>query len=87
MPKGIVDVALLGSPLVAMASAAHIDLVRMDTLYQISTLAHLGVDYPAWSVTAVCYLAAAVIGLAGLAWISGAGGHVPLRRPSAHSPN
>jgi hypothetical protein len=69
-PRGLVDIALLASPLVAIASAAHIDLVRMDVLYQISPLAHLGIGYPAWYLACAWYLAMAALGFAGLTWTS-----------------
>ena len=68
MPRGLIDLALLASPLVAVGSAAHIDLVRMDLFYQISPLAHLGVGYPAWHVSSAWYLAMALVCFAGLVW-------------------
>ena len=46
LPRRLVALALTASPLVVIASAANIDIVRMDLLYQISPLAHMQVDYP-----------------------------------------
>jgi hypothetical protein len=66
MPRGLLNVALVASPLVAITSAAQIDLVRIDVLYQISPLAHLGIDYPVWSVVSVSYLVLAAVCFAGV---------------------
>jgi hypothetical protein len=70
IPRGVTDAAMLGSPLVAMASAAHIDLVRMDLLYQISPLARLGFAYPEWPAVSALYLGAAGTCLAATVWIA-----------------
>jgi hypothetical protein len=70
IPRGVTDAAMLGSPLVAMASAAHIDLVRMDLLYQISPLARLGFAYPEWPAVSALYLGAAGSCLAASVWIA-----------------
>jgi hypothetical protein len=48
---------LLASPFVAAATAARIDVVRLETFYQISPLAHMRVDYPSWQAACGCYLA------------------------------
>jgi hypothetical protein len=61
LPRLVIAAGLVASPLVAMASAAQIDIVRSDLLYQISPLAHIQIDYPTWSLATVCYLAAACV--------------------------
>lgn len=48
---------LLASPFVAAATASQIDVVRLETLYQISPLAHMHVDYPSWQAACGWYLA------------------------------
>lgn len=60
-PRSLVNAALIASPLVGIASAAGIDIVRMDVLYHLSPLAHIGFDYPEWHTTSACYLLAAVV--------------------------
>jgi hypothetical protein len=49
--------ALTASPFVAVATAAQIDVVRLETFYQISPLAHMRVDYPSWQTVCGWYLA------------------------------
>lgn len=60
-PRALVNAALIASPLVGIASAARIDIVRMDVLYRLSPLAHIGFDYPEWYTTSACYLLAAAV--------------------------
>ena len=50
----------------SIASAAHIDIVRMGVPYQISPLAHLQVDYPAWYSACAGYWAVACACFLGL---------------------
>jgi len=50
---------LTASPLMVIASAAQIDLVRMDVLYQISPLAHIQFEYPSWQRACASYTAVA----------------------------
>jgi hypothetical protein len=69
-PRQLIDVALTASPLVAIASAAHIDIVRMGVPYQISPLAHLQIDYPTWYAASAWYLAVAGLCFVGLTWRS-----------------
>ena len=59
LPRSLVAVGLTASPLFAAASAAQIDLLHSDLLYQISPLAHVQIDYPTWTVATACYLMAA----------------------------
>jgi hypothetical protein len=56
-PPLALQTALLASPFVAAATAAQIDVIRLDTFYQISPLAHMRVDYPSWQAACGCYLA------------------------------
>ena len=46
---------LLLNPLVAVTSAAGIDLLHLDTIYRTSPLAHRGVALPAWTTACVVY--------------------------------
>jgi hypothetical protein len=48
IPDPVIAWAMTASPLIAITSAARIDIVRTDLLYQISPLAHQRIDYPAW---------------------------------------
>ena len=59
LPRPVITAGLAASPLIAMATAAEIDIVRSDLLYQISPLAHMQIDYPTWSLASACYLAVA----------------------------
>jgi hypothetical protein len=68
VPQAMIEFALLASPLVVVASAAHIDLVRMDVLYQISPLAHMRFDYPGWESACGLYLLLASACFLGLTW-------------------
>jgi hypothetical protein len=54
-------VALFANPLVAITSAAGIDLLHLDAIYRTSPLAHRGVALPAWTTASAVY---AVVGLA-----------------------
>lgn len=54
-------VALFANPLVAITSAAGIDLLHLDAIYRTSPLAHRGVALPAWTSASAVY---AVVGLA-----------------------
>lgn len=60
-PRAVIEAALMASPVVAIASAAGIDLARTETLYQVSPLARLHFDYPTWYVASAWYLAAACL--------------------------
>ena len=67
-PLLLLDVAVTASPLLAMASSAHIDVSRMAVPYQMSPLAHLQVQYPTWYAASGWYLAFALICLLGMKW-------------------
>lgn len=67
-PRLFVEIALAASPLIAIASAAHIDVVRMGVPYQISPLAHIEIDYPGWLAVCLSYLAVAGLCFLVLAW-------------------
>ena len=60
LPRPMIALGLVASPLVVIASAAQIDIVRMDLLYQISPLAHVQIDYPVWHRASAWYLALAL---------------------------
>lgn len=55
------SLALLANPLVAVTSAAGIDLLHLDAIYRTSPLAHRGAALPAWTTASAVY---AVVGLA-----------------------
>jgi hypothetical protein len=67
-PTGAIDIALLASPIVSIASAANLDIFRSDVLYRLSPIAHISVNYPPWQaafewyalVALACFLATAV---------------------------
>jgi hypothetical protein len=58
LPGPVLTAALLASPVMSVASAAHVDLVRSDIWYQISPLAHIQVEYPSWGTICAAYLLA-----------------------------
>jgi hypothetical protein len=60
-PRGMIEAALTASPIVAIASAAGIDLARTELLYQLSPLARLHFEYPTWYAASAWYLAAACL--------------------------
>jgi hypothetical protein len=61
LPRPMIALGLIASPLVVIASAAQIDIVRMDLLYQISPLAHVQIDYPVWHRASAWYLSLAFV--------------------------
>ena len=67
VPRPFLEVALAASPLIAIASAAHVDVIRMGVPYQISPLAHIQIDYPSWLAVCLAYLALAACFMV-LAW-------------------
>ena len=71
LPPRMLESALAANPLVAMASSANIDIFRMDLLYRISPLAHIGVEYPPWSHVCAGYLVTAAACFTGLTLTSG----------------
>jgi hypothetical protein len=68
VPALLIEVALTASPLVAMASSAHIDVARMAVPYQMSALARLQVEYPAWYAASASYLTFAALCFVGMGW-------------------
>jgi hypothetical protein len=67
LPTPVVNVALLANPIVAVASAANIDLLRFEFLYQISPIAHRRFDYPTWYLAAFYFSLVALLAAAGVA--------------------
>jgi hypothetical protein len=59
--------ALLASPVMTVATAAQLDLVRTDIWYQVSPLAHVRLEYPALGVVCGAYLLAGSAGFAAAA--------------------
>jgi hypothetical protein len=64
LPAAILNAALSANPIVAAASAADVDLLRIDLLYRISPLAHRSFEYPAWYSPLALYGAVLVVSLA-----------------------
>jgi hypothetical protein len=62
LSTGLLKAALLASPVMTVATAAHVDLVRTDIWYQVSPLAHIGLEYPTWGAACGWYLAAGCAG-------------------------
>lgn len=62
----VLQAALTASPFVAVATAAQIDVVRLETFYQISPLAHMRVDYPSWQSVCGWYLAVGLVCVVGV---------------------
>ncbi len=65
IPTSLLDVALLANPIVATASSANIDVLRIDPFYQLSPLAHTRVDYPTPATTLASYGMTALLLFAG----------------------
>lgn len=64
LPTPIVNAALLASPMVAAASAANVDILRGDTLYRLSPIAHRRFEYPSWYGAVALFGGIAVAGFA-----------------------
>jgi hypothetical protein len=62
MSPEMLKAALLASPVMTVATAAHVDLVRTDIWYQVSPLAHVRLEYPTWGAVCGWYLAAGCAG-------------------------
>ena len=67
LPTPIVNAALLANPIVAVASAANVDLLRFEFLYQVSPIVHGTFDYPTWYGAVACFSVAALIAATGAA--------------------
>jgi hypothetical protein len=68
MSPPMLKAALLASPVMSVATAARVDLVRSDIWYQISPLAHVHLEYPAWTTVCGSYLAAGGVGFVATMW-------------------
>jgi len=64
LPTPLLNAALLASPLVATASAANIDLLHGEPLYQLLPIAHRRFDYPDWPSAALLYSVVSIAGIA-----------------------
>jgi len=69
LPRAMVNAALAASPLVASASAANIDLLRLDALYHVSPIAHFQFEYPSWYAATALYVTTGLLLLAGTAFV------------------
>ena len=63
MPTPLLNLLLLANPLVAVASAARIDIFHEPWLYDLSPIAHREFQYPAWQLAAALYGCVAVAAL------------------------
>jgi len=59
-----VNSGLFASPVVAVASAADIDLFRGEPLYRFSPIAHSQFEYPAWQTACLWYAAVGALCIA-----------------------
>lgn len=66
LPERAINAGLLASPLIAVTSAARIDLLRSAGLYHLSPIAHRRFEYPEWSAVSAWYLCVAGCCLAGM---------------------
>jgi len=55
MPTPLLNLLLAANPVVAVASAANIDVFRGALLYRLSPIAHREFQYPAWQWAAAIY--------------------------------
>jgi len=55
LPTAALNLLLLASPVVAVASAAQIDIFHLRALYELSPIAHREFQYPAWPAAAALY--------------------------------
>jgi hypothetical protein len=62
LPTPLVNAALLASPVVASASAANVDILRGDILYQLSPIAHPRFEYPSWYGASALFTGVAAAG-------------------------
>ena len=67
LPTWIVNAALSASPIVSVASAADVDLLRTDLLYRLSPLAHRQFEYPTWYSPMLCYGTLLLVSVVGTA--------------------
>jgi hypothetical protein len=68
LPTAVVDTGLVASPLVAIASAADLDLLRTDAWYRASPIAHRSFSYPLWYHAAGSYALVSFICAVGFIW-------------------
>jgi hypothetical protein len=69
IPTMALNATLLVNPIIASAAAADIDLLRGDTLYRLSPIAHRRFDYPAWPSAFALHAAVAAAGFSAVALI------------------
>ena len=60
LPTSALNALLVGNPIVAVASAAHVDIFHRPLLYELSPIAHRDFRYPAWPLAAALYGGVAV---------------------------
>jgi hypothetical protein len=68
LPSEVLDAGLLASPLVAVASAANIDVLRDDTWYRLSPIAHRFFNYPTWYQAAASHAVVSLACIGGFVW-------------------
>lgn len=67
LSTGIVNAALSASPIVSVAWATNVDLLRIELLYRISPLAHRQFEYPVWYSPLLWYGTLLLVSVAGTA--------------------
>jgi len=75
LPTPVVNAALLTNPIIAVTSAANIDLLRSDFLYQISPIAHRHFEYPVWYLAVTCFSCISLCAAGGVVRARRLGGH------------
>jgi hypothetical protein len=68
LPPHVLDATLAANPLVAVTSAANIDIFRTEMLYRTSPVAHQMFNYPAWQQSAGLFIAIAATAAACAWW-------------------
>lgn len=59
LPRALVEWTLGASPMMVVAGAGRIDVLRTDIVYQISPLAHVQMQLPDWPIVVAGYLSTA----------------------------
>ena len=68
VPRPLLETMFASSPLVAIATASQVDVVRLSVPYQMSGLAHLQLAYPTWDALSVGYMGFAALCFVGERW-------------------
>ncbi|HEY6508088.1 MAG TPA: hypothetical protein VIY56_08735 [Vicinamibacterales bacterium] len=80
LPRALVEWTLGVSPLMAVATAGQVDVLRTDIVYQVSPLAHVQMQLPDWPIVVAGYLSVAAACAVVLVRLSSDSNTVPLDR-------